>query len=117
MNSIKGLILGLLLLIIPFLMGGLGGGDVKLLGVIGSIMGPSFVFTTFIFGALFGGFISLVILILNRQLLSTLGKYFPSFGFPDSYSNPKMLTLPYSIPIGLGAIYSLYSNSLLGGIL
>jgi prepilin peptidase CpaA len=125
-NSFKGLVLGLLLLLVPYLKGGLGGGDVKLLGVIGSIMGPGFVFTTFVFGALLGGFISLFILVHNGRLLSTFVKYFPSFNLiiarhpfilPDSSGNSETLSLPYSIPLALGAMYSLYSYSLTGGIL
>ena len=37
--SLKGLALGMVLLIIPFFMGGIGAGDVKLLGMVGAFLG------------------------------------------------------------------------------
>ena len=42
-ESIKGLVFGMGLLFIPFVMGGIGAGDVKLLGIIGAFNGPEFV--------------------------------------------------------------------------
>lgn len=43
----EGLLLGTALLFIPFLMGGMGGGDVKLLAALGSWLGPSGVLDVF----------------------------------------------------------------------
>ena len=60
--SAAGLAAGLGLLLIPYLLGGIGGGDVKLLAATGAIGGAKFVFFTTLFGALAGGVLALVIL-------------------------------------------------------
>lgn len=70
--SCQGLLLGIALLFLPFILGGLGAGDVKLLGAVGAIKGPHFVFTAFLLTAISGGLIALVILAYNRKLVSTL---------------------------------------------
>jgi prepilin peptidase CpaA len=70
--SIKGMLLGLGLLLIPFILGGMGAGDVKLLGFIGACGGPGFVWLTFLATALAGGLLALVILIKEKKLLSSL---------------------------------------------
>jgi prepilin peptidase CpaA len=61
--ALKGLLLGVGLLFIPFMMGGMGGGDVKCLGALGAWMGPVQVYWIFIYGALAGGLLSLFLLI------------------------------------------------------
>jgi len=46
--ALKGLTLGMALLFVPFIMGGMGAGDVKLLGVVGAFKGPDFVWAAFL---------------------------------------------------------------------
>ena len=72
--SLKGLVLGTALLIIPFSMGGIGAGDVKLLGVVGACKGPEYVFMAFLAGAIAGGMLSVAQLIRNKSLIATLKK-------------------------------------------
>ncbi len=45
-TSILGLITGFLLLIIPYLMGGMGAGDVKALAALGALLGPAKCFSS-----------------------------------------------------------------------
>lgn len=54
-DSLTGLALGLLLLLIPYLMGGFGAGDVKALGALGAVTGPLAILNIFIYMAFFGG--------------------------------------------------------------
>jgi prepilin peptidase CpaA len=61
-----GLVLGIAFYLIPFVLGGMGGGDVKLLAAIGAILGPGLVIRVFIFAALFGGMIALTLIV--RQM-------------------------------------------------
>lgn len=70
--SLVGLVFGILLLIIPFALKGIGAGDVKLLGVIGALNGPVFVFYTFLYSAIIGGIIGLGIASIRGQLTSIL---------------------------------------------
>lgn len=63
-----GFLVGLGVFIIPFILGGMGGGDVKLMAAIGALKGWRFVFYTTIFTGLAGGLIVILILIKERKL-------------------------------------------------
>ncbi|HOV79616.1 MAG TPA: prepilin peptidase [Bacillota bacterium] len=80
--SLSGLGLGLALLFIPYCTGGMGAGDVKLLGTIGSLKGPVFAFYAFLAGALAGGIIALFCLYKNKKLFQALVKIFSHIPLP-----------------------------------
>ena len=65
--SLTGLGVGLLLLLIPYLMNGLGGGDVKLMGVVGAFLGAKAVATAFLFIAIIGGIYGINMVLLHRN--------------------------------------------------
>lgn len=65
--SLAGLGTGLLLLLIPYLMNGLGGGDVKLMGVVGAFLGAKAVAAAFLFIAVIGGIYGINMLLLHRE--------------------------------------------------
>src|SRR5436309_8439245 len=62
MPSLQGAGLGLLLFLVPFLIGGMGAGDVKLLAALGAFVGPEHVFIVFFVSALVGGVTGLLVL-------------------------------------------------------
>ncbi|WP_316571643.1 A24 family peptidase [Neobacillus sp. YIM B06451] len=64
----KGFLVGLGVLFIPFAMGGIGAGDVKLLAAIGAMKGAFFVFYAFLYAAIVGGLIALFILIKRKDV-------------------------------------------------
>lgn len=68
--SIQGLALGLALLFLFYTAGGIGAGDVKLLGTIGALKGPVFVFNTFLAGSITGGLLAIIALIKNKELIT-----------------------------------------------
>ncbi len=70
--SIKGLGLGLALLLIPYLMGGMGAGDVKLLAAVGSFVGPSGVLAAALVTALLGGVYAVAVLMRHWGPRSSL---------------------------------------------
>ena len=57
--SLEGATLGFLFLLLPYLYGGIGAGDVKLLAVYGAFLGPHLIVTTFFYGAILGGLVAL----------------------------------------------------------
>lgn len=59
---------GLALLLIPYLMGGMGAGDVKLMALIGAMKGTAFILTAFLYIAILGGLIALGLLIMRRSV-------------------------------------------------
>lgn len=75
-NALVGMSVGTLLLIVPFALGGMGAGDVKLLAAIGALNGGIFAFHTFLYGAITGGLIAVVILLVKGQLYSVLFNLF-----------------------------------------
>ena len=109
--GLLGSLVGLLLLLIPYLLGGMGAGDVKLLAVIGAFGGVHFVLTSFIYGALLGGLVSLVILLRRHALKATFKHIFllfPIFKKPQDLSEALRATreekFPYGVVLVIGTI-------------
>lgn len=73
--SIMGLTVGLALLIVPFLMGGMGAGDVKALAALGALLGPGKTFQIFLYMGIIGGFLGLVFHLLSSDTRKELRHY------------------------------------------
>ncbi|MFD1637682.1 A24 family peptidase [Evansella tamaricis] len=110
LDSLLGFLLGFGILLIPYLMGGMGAGDVKFLALIGAIMGPAFVFSTTIYMALLGGVIGLIILLFRGGFIHNMKSFFqalwgikygikPEMGFKSRMNT----TFPYGVAIAGGA--------------
>jgi len=65
--GVLGLTTGIGLLIIPYILGGMGAGDAKLMGAVGAIIGGKSVFVSFLLTALVGGIYALIIILLNQK--------------------------------------------------
>ena len=111
----KGFFLGIGLLIIPFISGGLGAGDVKLLGIVGIYKGVEFTFYAFLLSALWGGLFSLIVLVKQKRLLLVLKNIGQSLlvlflsGFkvntlPATENSPQEFSIPYAPAIALGVL-------------
>lgn len=112
-NSLIGFIVGLGILIIPYLFGGIGAGDVKLLALIGAIHGTSFVVTSAIYMALIGGIIGLGILIFRKGLLKRIKYGFNSliglkYGIKPNSNINKRIAFPYGVAIAGGAFMAFF---------
>lgn len=109
-----GFMTGMATLLIPFLLGGMGAGDVKLMGAVGALMGPVFTLQAFVVVALIGGLISLLLIVKQNGLLYSLRTLyiFPAllsetkgtvFQKPDKHTS---IAFPYGVPIVLGTIFT-----------
>lgn len=114
----KGFLVGLALLLIPYLLGGMGAGDVKLMAAIGALMGTSYVFYSFIYTALIGGVIGILLIFKSRGLVNTMKSFFLNvtnvFFFRSNLGTviiPKdrtgSITFPYGVAIVLGTLCTL----------
>ncbi|MGG1676383.1 prepilin peptidase [Neobacillus sp. NRS-1170] len=111
----KGLLAGLGLLIIPYLLGGMGAGDVKLMAAIGALMGTSFVFYSFIYTAIIGGVIALLLIIKTRGFTNSIKSLFFNVVFFRSNlgsmvlpkDNKSSISFPYGVAIVLGTLSTL----------
>jgi len=73
--SLAGTAAGFGLLILPYMVGGTGAGDVKLMGAVGSFLGAYGVFSVFILSCILGGAYALFLLVSKGLLLSTFRRY------------------------------------------
>jgi prepilin peptidase CpaA len=67
-HSLAGAAIGFALLLVPFLAGGFGGGDVKLLTAIGAWVGAVAVLEIFVVSAVILGLVSLLVILANRNV-------------------------------------------------
>ena len=110
--SAGGIAIGTALLIIPYLMGGMGAGDAKLMGAIGGLIGAKAAFYAFLIIAAVGGVYALIIVVIYRshfrgffsKQFNTLANYILTRKYiPDTEgikeNRPKLC---YGLAIALG---------------
>ena len=72
--SFSGLCVGTGLLFLPYLMGGMGAGDAKLMGAVGGMIGAKGVFYAFLCSAVVGGIYALALILIYRGHFSNFFK-------------------------------------------
>ena len=111
--SAGGLALGIAIFILPYLMGGMGAGDAKLMGAVGAILGAKGVFVAFLFTAIAGGIYALILLVFNRRYSRglfarqafMLTKQFIPIPADESKKKPKLC---YGAAIAVGTLLSVF---------
>jgi len=107
-----------------FLIGGMGGGDVKLMAAVGTWAGSSQALPVLITSAIVGGLLAVLYMILGRRILLTLRnsleliQHHVSSGIrPHPYLNVQeagTMRVPYGLAIAMGTLYCA-SNAFLRG--
>ena len=116
--SIGGLTLGIAFFIIPYIMGGMGAGDVKLMGAAGAIFGPKGIIIASIMVFLIGGVYGLILMLLTpgytesflKRQWFTVKTFFITkqiILIPPSYDENRPV-LKFAVPIALGAMGFMY---------
>lgn len=72
--SLAGLVLGLLLMMPGYALGATGAGDVKLMAAVGAIVGPALVLSAFLFTAVAGGVLAVIVASRRQRLGATLAR-------------------------------------------
>jgi prepilin peptidase CpaA len=116
--SVAGWCMGLVLFLPLFLLRGMGAGDVKLLAAFGAWLGPAGAWWVAVYGGIAGGLIAIPWLLFRGALARTLGNIWALFGYwrlagprphPElSLESPRVLRLPYALPLALGAAATLW---------
>jgi len=116
-SSLEGMAVAFGMMFMLHAIGTMGAGDVKLFAAVGSIVGISQVLQTLVIVAIMGGVLAVIKMIYVRRVGRTLagvkqfffgllpGQTIPHFEVPVDGSN----TLPYAIPICLGALVSVFT--------
>ena len=115
--SLGGLALGAAILLPPFAAGGIGGGDVKMMGAVGALLGPHRTLLGLATGLVLGGLVMAVHLARQGRLREKLTAIAVMIGgvaetgsvepLKLSADAPGAVSLPYSVPLGLGAVTAL----------
>ena len=112
--SLGGAFLGMGLLIVFYLMGKMGAGDVKLMGAVGSILGPAGVFNAFLFTALVGGIYAIILLLYKGRFADSMNRMWQALKLtfltqspvaPDENKTGPVLC--YGIAIAIGTSLSI----------
>jgi prepilin peptidase CpaA len=114
--GLGGLAVGFGVLIIPWAMGGMGAGDVKLMAAIGVWFGPWMTLIAFAAGALVGGVIAVIMIAAGGKVRHALANLnvimvkctsretmFGEFGSAKSFGDTSSL-LPYGVPLTIGSL-------------
>lgn len=113
-TSLLGLGLALLFYLPLFLLRAMGGGDVKLMAAMGSMVGPDAWLIVFVLTALLGGVVAIALLVYRGGLSTALGNVgriltslgqaqAPHVAHPElDIAHPRATTLPHAVVIAIG---------------
>jgi prepilin peptidase CpaA len=110
-SALLGLLVGFSLLILPWILGGGGMGDVKLLAALGAWLGPFYILIAFAGATVVASFMAMGVLayyVLSQGMSSTKQRYLATAGGNVSTSNGHETTtrkqkrvLPFAVPIAI----------------
>lgn len=114
--GLGGLAVGFGVLILPWMMHGMGAGDVKLMAAIGVWLGPALTLYAFLVGVVFGALTAMVMIISTGRLrmacanmgiilvkMSHPKTMFSDYGSAKSFGSTSQL-LPYGVPLTAGTL-------------
>jgi prepilin peptidase CpaA len=124
-TSLAGLVLPVALLLFPFALGGIGGGDVKMMAAVGALLGPRLAVWGLVLGMILGGGIMLAHLgrigRLREKLRATASMVSAAVAtgsvapLRPTGDPQEIVALPYSVPLGLGTLAVLAFCQVTGG--
>ncbi len=113
-EGLLGMFLGFGLLLAPYLMGGMGAGDVKALAALGAWLGPGLTFYLFLYMGIAGGIIALGVLGWKGLLWSKIREGWvllvnlilsrPCGLGPNDIPSPQIEGIPYGVAMALGMV-------------
>jgi len=120
LTSLLGLALGLGLLLLPWLMGGMGAGDVKALGALGAVLGPDQIFHVFIYMGLYGGLLAILHYVFARNIKIKTVEWLGSFKATILTKDPAMIiptkTEPLRFPYAAAITFGYYTYLSYGSV-
>ncbi|UCG17694.1 MAG: prepilin peptidase [Phycisphaerales bacterium] len=115
-SGLLGLLVGFGVLIVPWMMHGMGAGDVKLMAAIGVWFGPWMTLISFCVGGIIGGIVAVIMIVGSGRIrhawanmgtivvkMSSRNTMFGEFGSAKSFGSTSQL-LPYGVPLTVGSL-------------
>jgi len=116
--ALLGLLAGLAILLIPYLLGGIGAGDVKLLAFVGAAEGARFVLQASLYMAILGAIMAAGVLLLRpkgrehlKRAIFAVAGGLRGGSFPETRTTPGTDIYPYGPAIAGGAALCLFALS------
>jgi prepilin peptidase CpaA len=122
--SLAGLLAGFLILLIPYMFGGIGAGDVKLLMALGAFLGAGSVVWIGLYGGIAGGALSLFVLVKQYGFINAKYRLYllltsiwnkENRQILQSQPQTSKLDIPYGVAIFIGLIISLAGRPFIWG--
>lgn len=115
-----GLLVGFGLMMIPAILGQMGGGDVKLMAALGSLLGAYAILNVFLYTTLAGGLLAMGFALYRGRALETLRQTWKLAVGLFIYRTPpvppaeteRTVTLPYGVAIAVGTLTYLVSGKI-----
>lgn len=122
LNSMLGFLIGIGVLMVPFALGWIGAGDVKFFGVVGALLGVSWLPRVFFYSALTAGMIALVYLVAGlasftrlkafwvdiKTATISMGHVLPDPVYVRSKENGE--SVPWGVAFAAGTIIAYYAD-------
>ncbi len=119
LQSLAGLVVGVAFLLLPFALGWVGAGDVKFFGMVGALLGVSWLPRVFFYSALVAGVIALIYLLKGfsqlarfkelyvdfKLTLLTFGRLLPQ---PVQKRTESQGSVPWGVAFAAGTIIAYY---------
>lgn len=115
-SSVAGFSIGFGFLFVFYVFGGIGGGDVKLMGAAGALMGSSLIQPAVVYTAFIGAFLSLLMLVWRKDFWLRLRQGVLRLKFwakpPNGKDEPSApIAVPYGIAIVAGCLLAIVVSS------
>jgi prepilin peptidase CpaA len=109
LHVLPGIFAGLCLLMVPYLMGGMGAGDVKAMAALGALTGATAIFHIFLYVSLIGGLLAALFYLCSGTALKTIKngwKALRLFLYTRDFQllrpTPTNMKFPYAAAIAFG---------------
>jgi prepilin peptidase CpaA len=119
--SVLGLFGGLIIFAFVYITGGMGAGDLKLMGAIGALKGTPFLLLAALYSILIGGLFAFLVMARHKTLVASLkriGRFIYTLFSPGLNLEPlkpeQSQPVPFGLAISLGTLSALIQTFLKG---
>ena len=111
-SHLGGLTIGFGVMFFVYLLGGVGGGDVKLMGAVGALMGANLIVPTLFYAAYLGALLGLLMLIWRKDFWMRMVWSLQRLAFwqkptGEKPAKPAPIAVPYGVAIAVGCLVTL----------